>query len=162
MTERMSADEPKTFVHDHGVEEGDGLACHELRIGGHLIGNCLLASVRAEAEAKGRAEAEAQWHNLAVNDALAQRDALAAELSLAEKLIPGIRYRDFDELSETERRWADRSSVEILAERDARIRKETLLDAAEALMWTSVEERDKNFSSAWLRARATVEDTNDK
>lgn len=35
-----------------------------------------------------------------------------ADVALAEKLIPGIRYRSFEELAETEERWAVRAQLE--------------------------------------------------
>lgn len=51
-----------TLVHNHGTEEGPGLACRERRINGRLVGDCIRKTMRPKLVRSG-AERRANTHD---------------------------------------------------------------------------------------------------
>jgi len=140
-----------------------------------LIPESDLASVRAEAEAKGRAAAIKDWHNSGrqqhtereLGKARADRDALAAAIENVREWVRAIYptapndgdawiVASLDHLDSI----LSTAPADVLAERDARMRaegaKQALLDTADA--WETGPAHTP--AQDWLRARATQEDTN--
>jgi hypothetical protein len=60
--------EREWFVHNHGPSEGKGTACHEYRVNGRLLGECLLRSHEPEPQfVGGRWDCSCGWHAAKAN-----------------------------------------------------------------------------------------------
>jgi hypothetical protein len=63
-----SPDVVEWFVHNHGPSEGKGTACHEYRVNGRLLGECLLRSHEPEPQfVGGRWDCSCGWHAAKAN-----------------------------------------------------------------------------------------------